>query len=268
MGILPKDGREVEMRVMAPGEREPPGGADGSLRIEVRTFGAFSVTVAGRPLVFSRKAPRKPLNLLKAIVAMGHPGVCEYRLTDALWPDSDADAAHQAFNMALHRLRKLLGSPLAVVLQDGRVHLPPQRCRVDRWELEALVDSGGSEDPGQILRQTLDCYRGPFLPDDDASWTIGSRERLREHFVRLVTHQARRLEGAGRWSDALGIYRQALDVCDGAEILYQGAMRAALQLNQRADGVSVFHRLQRVLPALYGVAPSTDTEALFAQLLG
>lgn len=173
--------------------------------VQIRTFGGFALVVGGMPLGFPRKAPRKPLGLLKAIVALGHPAVCEHRLTDALWPDAEADAAHQAFTMALHRLRKLLGCNEAVVLRDGRIHLNHRLCWADACALERLAAGADppDADPAQTLRQVLDLYRGDFLADDEEPWVFAPRERLRERFVRLASHQVGRLEAAGRWPEAL-----------------------------------------------------------------
>ena len=53
--------------------------------------------VDDRPLTFFQKIPRKPLALLKAIVALGRPDVRAERLMDALWPQEPGDTAHEAF---------------------------------------------------------------------------------------------------------------------------------------------------------------------------
>lgn len=187
--------------------------------VEIRSLGGFAVTIGGEPLAFARKTPRKPLSLLKAIVALGRPAVCEHRLTDALWPDAEADAAHQAFSMALHRLRKLLGRHDAVVLRDGRVCLDRHLCWVDACALERLAaeaDHHPERDPAQTLRQALALYRGDFLADDDEPWVFAPRERLRDRFERLVSHQAGRLEAAGRQQEAAHFLHLADEAAAGA----------------------------------------------------
>lgn len=238
--------------------------------IVMRTLGAFSLKVGGIPLDFPRKTPRKPLGLLKALVALGRPAVCEHRLADALWPDAEADAAHQAFTMALYRLRKLLGSREAVALHDGWAHLDPRLCWVDAWAFERLsgvVTAGYPDEPTRALRHALALYRGEFLLDDEAPWAIATRERLRERFVRLVVRLAEQLEATGQWQEALDVLHQAIGVDDRTEIFYQGAMRAALHLNRKAEGITVFRHLQSVLPAACGASPSADSDQLLRLLL-
>lgn len=253
-------------------ERNIPGAGDGPRLVEIRTLGPFAVAIAGTPLTFPRKTPRRPLGLLKAIVAMGHPAVCGYRLTDALWPDAEADAAHQAFTTALHRLRRLLRLRDAVVLHDARVRLDAGLCWVDVWAFErlaSLAEAAGPRDgdPARTLRQALELYRGDFLADDDAPWAIATRERLRERFVRLVTRQAGQLEAAGRWHESLHFFHQALEADDRAEALYQGVMRATLHLGRKAEGLTVFRRLQGTRPFFPSTTASADTEQLLHQLL-
>ena len=52
--------------------------------------------------------PKKPLELLKAIIAFGGSNVATERICDALWPDADGDRALNSFKFAIHQLRRLL----------------------------------------------------------------------------------------------------------------------------------------------------------------
>ncbi|HSF48743.1 MAG TPA: winged helix-turn-helix domain-containing protein, partial [Burkholderiales bacterium] len=89
---------------------------------------------------FSGKAPKKPLALLKAIVAFGGKAVPEAQLMEALWADEEGDAAHQALTSAVHRLRKLLGDDKVIQVQEGRVSLDPRYCWIDAWAFQHLLE--------------------------------------------------------------------------------------------------------------------------------
>ena len=86
----------------------------------------------------------KHIAVLKSLLALGGRDVPEARLADKLWPGSEADAAHEALAVNLHRLRKLLGSQDAVDLRDGRISLNPEMCWVDAWTFESLVEQSGA----------------------------------------------------------------------------------------------------------------------------
>jgi DNA-binding SARP family transcriptional activator len=244
----------------------------GRRTVEIRTLGGFSVVVDGVPLTFSRKTPKRPLGLLKAIIAMGPRSVGEQRLEDALWAESEADGARQAFNMALHRLRILLRRHDVVLVREGRVSVNPNLCWVDIEDFEQLAAAAtrtaeGTGEHVQSLSKAFTLYGGEFLAGDDEAWLIATRERIRDKFVRLVAYHIERLEARECWDDVLRFSHKAIDVEACAEIFHQSVMRAALRLDRKAEGISVYDRLQRTLSPLVGALPSPYTEQLHRLLL-
>src|SRR5262249_45496626 len=107
--------------------------------IKILTLGRFEVLRHDQPLRFSRKVQRKPLALLKALIAFGGREVREDVVMDTLWPDAEGDAARVALASALHRLRGLLGLEGAVLRQEGRLSLDARLCWVDVWAIEHLL---------------------------------------------------------------------------------------------------------------------------------
>src|SRR5262249_10329627 len=101
--------------------------------VKILTLGRFEVLLDGEPVRFARKVQRKPLALLKALVAFGGRGVREELVMDALWPDAEGDAARVALASALHRLRGLLGREQAILRQEGLLSLDSRHCWVDVW---------------------------------------------------------------------------------------------------------------------------------------
>lgn len=173
--------------------------------LQVRMFGAFTLVVAGRDQPWGVKAPKKPLELLQALVALetrSGQGVSTATLIDQLWPDADGDAAHNAFNVALSRLRRLLGDPLAVVQHDNRVRLDVHRVWSDVAVLQRLAERADTvhdaDAAQQLVHRLLDVYRGPFLADLDAPWAAACRERQRLRFRRSVARLIDTVASAGQ----------------------------------------------------------------------
>ncbi|HKF94569.1 MAG TPA: hypothetical protein VKB96_08205, partial [Gammaproteobacteria bacterium] len=131
--------------------------------VKLTTLGQFEINLDDKPVVFSRKAPKKVITLLKAIIAYGGHDVPAGRLTDALWPDEEADAAHEAFAINLHRLRKLIGDDV-VLLQEGRITLSAHRCWLDTWAFERLLDQAKAADTAServaLMEKALSLYHG------------------------------------------------------------------------------------------------------------
>ena len=221
--------------------------------VHVRTLGRFSVLVDGEPLRFGRKLPRKPLELLKATVAMGPSAVCRARLADALWPDAEADAAFNALDMALLRLRRLLGGAETVLQRGGRIALNATCCAIDAAQLEHLArvraEAPGADGAAATLRVAFSLYRGEFLPDEEAAWAIPTRERLRECFVRLVAEHANGLERRGAWEEVLHLFHQAMGVDEGCEAFGQGVVRASVRLGREVEAAAARQRLGRLREA-------------------
>jgi len=242
--------------------------------LRITTLGRFAIEADGTPVLFAGKVPRKPLALLKALIAFGGNEVGQHHLIDALWPDDEADAAADAFNVALHRLRKLLPRGAeALQLHDGSLGLNPELCWIDARAFELLVSAdGGPRAPDgdvESLTRALALYRGHFLAEEaDQAWSLSSRERLRSKFKQAVVRCGRALIGEGRHAEALACYRQGLEIDEIDEDFYQGVMACALALQRPAEGLAAYQRLKRMLSILIGALPSERSEALHRQLRG
>lgn len=227
----------------------------------VRALGGFSVECEGVPLKFSGKAPRRVLEVLKVLIAFGGRDVHRRQLVDALWPDEDGDAGYAALEVAVARLRKLLGSPHCVVVRNEQLSLDFTRTWVDCYALEEAIDA--DMDAGERGDRMLALYKGDFLPSDsEAPWSVRPRLRLRACFIRGVLATARHHEQKGDWQAALGLYERALDIDDLAEPFYQGFMRCCLTLDRITDGMRAYRRMRQSLSVALGIAPSNDSQTL------
>lgn len=242
--------------------------------IRIHTLGRFELLRDDEPVEFSGKTPRKPLSLLKAIVAFGGDGVAQPQLIDALWPQEEGDAARRAFGVALVRLRRLLDVPDAVILNGQRVSLNPRLCWVDTWAFERFVGSaeralgnGGTGAVIALAERAIQLYRGNFLPaDSDASWTLQARLRLKTRFTRFVETLGLVLEQTGEWQKAADCYYRGLEADDLIEEFYLGLMRCSQALNRPADGIAVFRRMRQTLSVVLNVQPSPAAETLAGEL--
>jgi LuxR family transcriptional regulator, maltose regulon positive regulatory protein len=200
------------------------------------------------------------LALLRALACAGGSSVPVTQLLDWLWPESEADAAQKALDVALHRLRGLLGARNVVRLADGRMSFDPAQVWIDAWVFESLCRQGP-----EAAAHAADLYRGALLPEDlDAVWSVSYREKLHDSFNRLICDQATALESRQCYPEALTWYTRGLEADDLVEAMYQGLMRCHLNLGHRADALSTFQRLRRTLASKLRTLPSTESVALAA----
>lgn len=224
----------------------------------VATLGRFEVAINGKPQEYSRKVPRKTL----ALIAYGGDGVSEQALGDALWPDEEADAAKQALDITVVRLRKLLGSHEAVIQLGGKLSMNTCLFRVDCWCFEDLAERSADS---HLRLRALQSYTGTFLPEDiSAPWSIPIRERLRGKFIHLLASHGRSLEDAGEVAAAVELYFKGLDADPIVEAFHQGLMRCYQIRGCHTEAISVFRRLRQTLSMVLGVVPSIESQKLYA----
>jgi len=236
--------------------------------LKIHTLGHFQLVKDGKPLRFDGKPQRKPLELLKVLIALGGRDVRDERLSAILWPDAAGDAAQSAFSTTLARLRKLLGDDDTVVVQDGRVSLNPRHCWLDTWTLEAQI-AAIERAPVTVgaVAPVLGLYRGAFLEQEsDAAWVLPARERLRSRFLRFLTHEARRFGAAGHREQAVTLYLQGLEIDPLIEDFYRGLMTAYGELGRQAEALASFERCRALLSKTLGVQPGAETCALAERL--
>lgn len=193
--------------------------------LKVYTLGHFAIFKDDVPVSFSRKAKRKPLEMLKALIALGGREVSEERLSDILWPDGEGDHAHSSFTTTLSRLRKLVGDD-SLCFRDGRLSLDARRCWVDAWalqgtlgEMQLAIDADRMK---SLARKVIALYRGPFLNDDDgALWLRGLRGQLRKQLVNNVVACALNLIEAGSRHQAVALCHQVLAVDSQTQELFE-----------------------------------------------
>jgi len=231
--------------------------------IRIRTLGQFRVFLDDEPLEHTGKSQQRPMDLLKGILA-GNGGVDVGRLKEWLWSDLDGDSARNAFDLALHRLRKLLKARDAVILAQGRLRLDTDQVWVDAHALDAIARSNDPEvDYAGGVQRLLDLYRGPFLADEEQPWTFATRERLRNQFIRLVSEWGTSLQARGRWDSAAELYQRTLELEPLAENIHRAAIQCLIAQGRDAEALAAYKRCKEVLARLLGTAPSPLTHAIF-----
>jgi len=244
--------------------------------LKIYTFGRFGLIRNGAPVTFAGKVQQKPLEMLKALIALGGRNVAEKQLSDHLWPNADWEEAHRAFTVTLHRLRRLLGSEKFIELNEGRLSLNSRSCWVDTWAFERLA--GEAEEllkkrSGEVAtalgkaQKAIALYRGDFFAGDmDRSWSLSRRERLRSRMLRLIGMVGREHEEQVAWDRAIDCYLRGLDANELAEELYQRLMHCYRQMGLHGEIASIYQRCRMAL-AMHGIKPSPRTKEIYEETL-
>jgi adenylate cyclase len=268
-----------------------PRESEQSWPLKIHALGQFTLLREGQPIVFSRKVQKRPLDLLKALIANGGARASTSTLIESLWPDSEGDSARVSFDSNLHRLRKLIGIDDVLLLAEGKLSLDPAKCWVDVWAFEELVaridrathrppgaagtgpgstgtGQGNSDiNPGEVAKELLRLYSGHFMEKDSQEpWAIAARDRLAAKFLRAVSHLGAQLEEHRDWEEAAALYSRALELDNLAEALYRRLMVSYRELGETAEALKVYRRCRDMLSIVLGLSPSPETEAIRATL--
>ncbi|MGZ8136437.1 MAG: BTAD domain-containing putative transcriptional regulator [Methylococcaceae bacterium] len=235
--------------------------------VKLYTFGSFSIVNNGEPLHFNGKAQQKPLELLMALIALGEQDVSQERLADLLWPDAEGDAAYRALITTVHRLRKLLVCPSAILFNEGRLSIDRRYVWVDACAFERLLDNAASDSDIATVRERVALlYRGPFLKQAETPWAIVRRERLAARYLHYILNTGQALEAAGLWRDATGLYQQSIEADVTVEAFHQRLIRCHIEQGQIAEARAAYDYCRSVLAVQPGREPSAATEKLILSL--
>jgi LuxR family maltose regulon positive regulatory protein len=195
--------------------------------VKIRATGRLRIFLQDEEQMIKGKAQRKPLEVLKLLAAYPN-GMESSRIMDELWGDLDGDAARNALDLAVHRLRKILKDKDAVRLANGNLSLNKDIVWMDTAALERifsvpLATLTSSDDREELL----ELYRGSLLGDEQWGVMIAvARERLRRNFAQRALKVANVLEGARRWEEATSWYLRVTEREPADESLQHGLLQA------------------------------------------
>lgn len=243
--------------------------------IRIYTLGRFTLIKHGEPIRFSAKT-KKPIELLKTLLASGGREVNTAQLTDILWPDAEGDVAHNVMGVTLHRLRSLIGIQDAICLQNNKLALNPALCWVDAWESERLLGKldtllKAQQPCPQMLKtltsELMGLCKGAFLKGDMGNVVSAARERLQSKFLRALGSIGHYWEQNKDWVQARELYLKGLELNPMIETLYQRLMICHREMGQLSEALIVYRRCHDALATHLNITPCRHTDAIRHSLI-
>ena len=257
------------------GDGGDAGSTDGVPPLEIRCFGAFSISVAGRPVDLASLKPRPRAVLRLLAVNAGRP-VHREVIQDALWRDADPETGARSLHVALSALRRELELPdgrggREILQRDGDAYrlAIPHGSRVDVLAFEEAMSRGraavGRDDSGAAAayRAALAEYAGELLPEDGpADWIVARRERARADYVEAAVGLAEILL-AERPAEAAAVCVAALGIDAYHDPLWRLLIDARERAGDRAAAASARASYARMLDdlGLAGVGTEVGSSA-------
>jgi len=230
--------------------------------IRIYTLGKFEIFFNDKIIQQTGKTQRKPLELLKALIAFGGQIVPEVKLCEAVWPDADGDSAHRDFSSALYRLRRLIGNDKALRIENTCLSLDRQLVWLDVWSLDSIVQrSHINAEQQSAWLSPFALYGGEFIPDEHANWVLAPREHLRSKYRRMILSFGQMLESEKKQSEAIDCYLQALEKDPLAEAIYSRLMHCYDYLGFQTEALVLYERYSQLLSG-FGLIPGSELQKL------
>lgn len=238
---------------------------------------------AGRVVAEERRFPSRQARLLFAyLVCQRVQPVPREDLAEVLWLGTTPPAWDPALKSLISKLRLFLGhvktpsAPSSISSQFGcyQLHLPPnvwidlEAARHSADEAEGALRSGDIRAAWGPTNVTLAIAQRPFLPGEGGEWIEGKRRELQDMLVRALDCYVEICLRTGQAALAAQMAGQAVSLEPFREMGYRQLMRVHAASGNRAEALRAYHRCREHLANELGVDPSSETEALYLELLG
>lgn len=154
-----------------------------------------------------RAAQRRPLALLAILASAENLTASRDRLLGLVWPESPPEKARPRLSVALHGIRKALGSESVITVGDD-LRLNTDVVEVD---LVDFLDALDREDP----KRAVELYGGSFLEGFHVRgtpaferWLDQRQEEYARGYRRALEELAERVEAEEEWEEAVTWWRQ------------------------------------------------------------
>jgi predicted ATPase/DNA-binding SARP family transcriptional activator/DNA-binding CsgD family transcriptional regulator len=239
--------------------------------LRIRLLGGFSVSIGTRTIEQNEWRLKRAASLVKLLALAPSHRLHREQVMGAMWPNSGKKAAANSLREALHAARRTL-DPVAgsrYLASEGKslVLHPSERLWVDVEAFEeASVTARHSRDPG-AYRATLDLYAGDLLPVDRyEEWAEQRREELRRLHLVLLVDLATLYEERGEYGLAVDILRRTVAEEPTMEEAHAGLMRLYALSDRKAQALTQYDQLEKVLSNQLDAEPSSATRRLHAEI--
>jgi DNA-binding SARP family transcriptional activator len=245
------------------------------IRPRIQLCGRFVLELDGHRI--DAELPSRQGRLLFAYLVLNRErAVTRDQLIEAMWPRATPPAAASALTVLISKLRAGLGAHMLTGRSELQLLLPSD-ARVDVEDAFAAVHEAQSAIAlghwrrawGPALRAQF-IARRPLLPEHDAPWLDGWRQRLDDVLDRALEAYAASCLGIGG-TELPGAERAARALIDHSPLRETGyalLMDALATQGNVADAMRIYDRARTALRQELGITPGPVVQQAHARLLG
>jgi len=238
--------------------------------LNVVTFGNFEVWVGAKKVDGRILRQRHAGELFALLLSSPGHALLADKVTEALCPEKDPQAASDFYHHAVSALRRILEPDLP----DRR--LPCRYLEVSEERIRLILPPGSKIDYNDFEQHlakkewqaAMENYRGEYLPMYCYSeWTIAPRQHFADLFERALLTRAAELLAIGDAPGCLELAQRALLQNSWQEQAVELGMRAGLLMGDRSGAIKLYKRLEKILERDLGIAPQAQLQQLYQEIV-
>ena len=211
----------------------------------------------------------KPRELLLYLLAH-RAGRTRDQIGLTFWPDASPAQVKNNFHVALHQVRRALGTA-DVIIFDGERYVVNWSLGVEldahRFEEDVRAALRVREGALPLLERALSLYAGDFLEDAQAGdWHLEYRDRLQRLYLDGLLACGELQARAGRVDDEAEAYRRVLARDPLHEEAHRRLIASLARAGRRSEALRQYERLVETLERELEADPDPATVALVEQI--
>jgi DNA-binding SARP family transcriptional activator len=235
--------------------------------IRIRLLGGFEVTVGARTIEDGAWRLRKAANLVKLLALAAGNRLHREQVMYTLWPELGISAASNNLRQTVHTARRTfdlsMGSRYLASRDESLVLCRESSLWVDVDAFEAAARSARCSRDLGVYRAALDLYTGKLLPTDRyEEWAEEPRRRLQETYLSLLLGLAHLHEELADYDSAIEALRSVVSEEPTREEAYAGLMRLYALIENNAEALAQYGRLEETLSRVLSTEPAASSRAL------
>lgn len=215
--------------------------------LKLRGFGPLQVLLDEEDL--SATKPGRSLDLLRALLCVLPSPLPVNTALAWLWPETTGADQRKVFDVAVHRLRKLLGDERLLRLEGGKLALDAQRVWTDVGALAEVIEAqaAGKLSAAEAIHRLSSLLRGRLLDGDDTPWIQAAREVWRRRLAHASLRMTETLATQpGGNSTERGLLQSIFNADPAAEPVARRLMLCLLSAGDAQQAAQVLQLCNRV----------------------
>ena len=239
-------------------------------KLEIRAFGKTEVVVKNRALTISDWKTQTSRDLFFLFLALPE-GLTKEEVGELMWEDLSPAELKLRFKNAIYRMRHAIGSE-AVLFQDNYYQF--NRSLDYEYDVQNfLAASSQAREEKDIEKQILsylnsiEWYKGLYLPDIDELWVIPDRQKYQEMYNKNILDLTRLLISKQKFEEGLIYCQKALDVDPCNEEVHRMSMEIHAAMGNKAAIARQYKLCRKSLEEEIRALPSDTTVELYEKLM-